>query len=317
MEDLERLGLMAEDVPVYQALMAEPCDPAGLAARIGTSVSLLEESLQRLAAVGLVTPQGDGAGTLVAVSADVAVMLLAKQEEGALLRRLGELEDVRRRAPQVRQQLTEGMGALSWDGHMVVRAVDEPIQVLAEQFALSARVRVRRMEPAPAVSGLGTQSDVQQRSLYEREVLDGPGMLDKIMLDVVRGNHSVRVLPHLPLRMIVIDDDAGLVDLGEGAFVLQPSPVLTALINLFDLLWERAIDPMSQAEEQARSEWRISDEDAALLRLLAAGLKDQAIARHLGIGLRTVVRRVGNLSRALDAETRFQTGLQAARRGLL
>jgi DNA-binding NarL/FixJ family response regulator len=50
--------------------------------------------------------------------------------------------------------------------------------------------------------------------------------------------------------------------------------------------------------------------------LLAAGLKDEAIARQLGVSLRTIHRRTGDLLDRLGARTRFQAGMQAARQGL-
>ncbi len=52
-----------------------------------------------------------------------------------------------------------------------------------------------------------------------------------------------------------------------------------------------------------------------ILALLVAGAKDEVIARQLGIGVRTLRRRMQHLMTALDAETRFQAGIQASRRG--
>ena len=51
--------------------------------------------------------------------------------------------------------------------------------------------------------------------------------------------------------------------------------------------------------------------------LLASGLKDEAIARQLGIGERTVRRRVAELADRLGARTRMQLGIQAVRQGWL
>ena len=57
--------------------------------------------------------------------------------------------------------------------------------------------------------------------------------------------------------------------------------------------------------------------DEQLLALLAAGLKDEAIARQLGVSLRTVHRRTSQLLDGVGARTRFQAGLRAAQLGLL
>jgi len=58
-------------------------------------------------------------------------------------------------------------------------------------------------------------------------------------------------------------------------------------------------------------------EEAQLLELLRQGLKDRAIARALGIGERTVQRRLSRLMSTLGAKTRFQAAINAVRRGWL
>jgi len=52
-----------------------------------------------------------------------------------------------------------------------------------------------------------------------------------------------------------------------------------------------------------------------LLALLASGVTDEAIARALGLGLRTVQRRISALMSDLNASTRFQAGMAARERG--
>jgi hypothetical protein len=83
-------------------------------------------------------------------------------------------------------------------------------------------------------------------------------------------------------------------------------------VRLFDLLWRQA-SPLTW--------WRPGTEpgdgvDHELLDLLGTGMKDEAIARELGIGVRTLGRRLAALLEALGARTRFQAGLQASRRSL-
>ncbi|CAL9528401.1 hypothetical protein SUDANB37_04007 [Streptomyces sp. enrichment culture] len=58
-------------------------------------------------------------------------------------------------------------------------------------------------------------------------------------------------------------------------------------------------------------------EQRELLRLLAAGLKDEAIARRLGVHVHTARRRISRLLESLDARTRFQAGARATARGWL
>ena len=54
----------------------------------------------------------------------------------------------------------------------------------------------------------------------------------------------------------------------------------------------------------------------ALLRMLTTGLTDEAAARRMGMSLRTYRRRVAELMRLLEAESRFQAGVRAGELGL-
>jgi DNA-binding NarL/FixJ family response regulator len=61
----------------------------------------------------------------------------------------------------------------------------------------------------------------------------------------------------------------------------------------------------------------VSERDRTIITLMAAGATDEAIARRLDLSRRTVVRRIAALLDRLGATTRFQAGVQAAKRGLL
>jgi DNA-binding NarL/FixJ family response regulator len=56
-------------------------------------------------------------------------------------------------------------------------------------------------------------------------------------------------------------------------------------------------------------------DELRLLSLLATGLPDSTIAARLGISHRTHQRRLRSVLDRLGAQTRFQAGIQAARRG--
>jgi DNA-binding NarL/FixJ family response regulator len=60
-----------------------------------------------------------------------------------------------------------------------------------------------------------------------------------------------------------------------------------------------------------------SDVGQQLLEMLASGAKDEQIARALGMSLRTVRRRIASLMAELGADSRFQAGIEAVRRGWL
>lgn len=101
-------------------------------------------------------------------------------------------------------------------------------------------------------------------------------------------------------------------DMVTSALVIRPSALLDAVVALFELLWQQATPLLPDA---ARSESTCSDQK--LLTLLAAGVKDETIARQLMISPRTVTRRVAELLDERGARTRFQAGALAQQRGWL
>ena len=74
--------------------------------------------------------------------------------------------------------------------------------------------------------------------------------------------------------------------------------VVSALVKLFELLWAPAT-PLPVGDPQQPSPIG-EDLDLRLLGLLGTGLKDEVIARELGISVRTLGRRLSALLAALE-----------------
>jgi DNA-binding NarL/FixJ family response regulator len=91
-----------------------------------------------------------------------------------------------------------------------------------------------------------------------------------------------------------------------SALVVHRCSLVDVLVQMFLLLWDQALPVVQESA---------SDVDARLLTLLTAGLKDEAIARQLGLSGRTVRRRIAALMELVGARTRFQAGVYSARRG--
>jgi DNA-binding NarL/FixJ family response regulator len=129
---------------------------------------------------------------------------------------------------------------------------------------------------------------------------------------------EARVLPDLPFKLRIYDRKVAILPLTtderstESVAIIYQSSLLTGLIALFDAFWERAF-PIAGNDGDRPPE--LTDRDVAVLRLMSAGLKDEAIARQLGVSTRTMRRRILHLMDLLHASTRFQAGAQAARRG--
>lgn len=85
----------------------------------------------------------------------------------------------------------------------------------------------------------------------------------------------------------------------------------TCMAMAFNMVWETAFE--RQAPRIARDNVAGGGKD--LLGVLSAGLTDDRAAERLHVSKRTFARRVADMMHLLNANTRFQAGVQAARRG--
>jgi hypothetical protein len=122
----------------------------------------------------------------------------------------------------------------------------------------------------------------------------------------------------VPTKLLVVDRSAALMPLhpassdGSPVALVVENPTLADLLSqLFTRIWATAV-PLDGPPGTSSQGWA---EDLPALLLL--GLTDDVIARHIGVNVRTVRRQVASLMAHLGASSRFQAGVQAARRGLV
>ena len=129
---------------------------------------------------------------------------------------------------------------------------------------------------------------------------------------------EVRATPTLPMRLLIFDQEIAIMPMDPenptaGAVIHRSPAVVAVALSLFDSYWARAtelFDPDDRADDTP-----LTPHEAEVLRLLAGGAKDEQVARLLGISLRTARRITANLSERLDAASRFELGVAAAKRG--
>ncbi|MBA2280364.1 MAG: response regulator transcription factor, partial [Acidimicrobiia bacterium] len=160
---------------------------------------------------------------------------------------------------------------------------------------------------------------VEFRVIYDRALLDDEFHVDRIASCIECGERA-RAMSEVPLKLMIFDEREAWVPLAAGAgevaaVVIRPSVLLDSMIAMFEILWLRAVDLAPGFDAASTPE--VDDEVAQMVRLLATGMKDEAIARHLGVNVRTVRRRLRATFDVLGVDTRFQAGVSAARLGLL
>jgi DNA-binding CsgD family transcriptional regulator/lambda repressor-like predicted transcriptional regulator len=159
---------------------------------------------------------------------------------------------------------------------------------------------------------------VSVRTLYAQQTLRQSSLREYIHRKVEAGM-LIRAAPITPIRMLVYDRELAIVDAPRdeeiGAIVIRDRLLAEPLVDFFEYCWITA----SELDDVLRSTdgSRLTEQQTAVLRLLASGTKDEAIARNLGVSVRTVTRIVAELTGELGATSRFQAGVLAARLGWL
>ncbi|WP_328354717.1 helix-turn-helix transcriptional regulator [Streptomyces sp. NBC_00457] len=313
------VGVSAFDERVYQAILHQPdAGAAGWALLTGASPARVRESCNQLLAVGLLQPP-DSMGGLRAIDPRVAVRGLIRRREtvSELLAATAEEMATAYEAGLLREEPSRLIEVASGEGAIAAR--------LEEMYARAEHEVCLFDTPpylAPPTRQLDLQTDLLSRGIASRGIYAATGLEDPKVLSrtwrMVELGEQARVLPSVPVKLLVVDGRRAMLPLtpsaagGYCAVVVWHSAVTEALQKLFEMAWQQATPlgrPVGDGE--------LAEGERTLIRLLAAGLKDEAVARHLGVSLRTLRRRVSELQERLGATSRFQLGVQASQRGWL
>ncbi|MFC3495800.1 helix-turn-helix transcriptional regulator [Glycomyces rhizosphaerae] len=163
-----------------------------------------------------------------------------------------------------------------------------------------------------------TERGLSVRTLYAQQTLRQPSLREYIRRKTAAGM-LIKAAPITPIRMLVYDRELAIVDAPRdeeiGAIVIRDRLLAEPLVDFFEYCWITASDLDEVLGSTDGS--GLTEQQTAVLRLLASGAKDEAIARSLGVSVRTVTRIVAELTSELGATSRFQAGVLAARLGWL
>lgn len=325
------LGLDPTAERVYQELVTAGSDtPTGLVERTRLPAAAIRAALGLLAELGLVTKQNVDRDRYTAAPPAVALGALLAEQRHALYRAelgLASLAEsyrdaasdhsardlvevligaqpVRHRFEQIQMGATSELYVMSEASHEVVA----PGESMAEEQAITRGVRYR--------------------VVIEQAMLDFPGAVEGLAAHM-KHQQACRVVEKVPTRLVIADRSAALVPLSDGTnpdggepaamFVRAPG-LIRLLIGLYESVWDRAV-PVRLVEsgvvELDEPETEPTGLDLRILSLLMVGATDAAIAKQLGLGLRTVQRRVAHMMDLAKVSTRLQLGWHACHRGWL
>ncbi|SDO64766.1 helix-turn-helix domain-containing protein [Actinacidiphila guanduensis] len=299
----EAVGLSADADRAYPLLVASRgVAEEELAGQLRIPVDQAHAACEELAALGLVRLGAEGRWYPLPPHAGMLPLLARAQDR---LRRGRELLD---RLGVEYQRVHEGHRA-----EEIVQAV-EGADAIRERLGLIHRQATEEVLVFAAGDEELEQtgvSTVRQRVVVERARFEEEGWHG------AAAGAGVRVVERLPARMCIADRTVAVLPPAAGEdpkdpvmLVVGPSALLDALVQLFETVWAGGVPLARAAAGRGSIQERI-------LAMLVLGTTDVAMARSLGVAVRTVQRRIVAMERAAGVDNRIQLVWHAARHGWL
>ncbi|MBD0675102.1 LuxR C-terminal-related transcriptional regulator [Kitasatospora sp. NPDC091335] len=318
-----------EDLAVraYERLLAtKGVTSSELAADLDITAERAEQALSALRCLKLVRYCPDQ-GYYAARSPDIAQLELLMPLEQAIRDKRRELTDFQdklgsfvdtysnlQRTRLRRDPVLSGLDPEQTGLRMADALRDRPSEILV-------------MEPLAPVQGqdshaLGLSalpSGIPIRVLYPhtaRSSLAARGSLRALAEASARVRTSTQAFEHLVIvggEVAFLTDPRGDEDLRGVTVVYEPA-IVARMVRSYEHAWASGTDIDSNVVRygETRDEVR-----CAILELLASGLKDEVVARRIGMSSRTFRRHLATIMDELNAESRFQAGAAAVQAGLL
>jgi len=314
------LGFTPAHEALYRLLLRGPeTSLRDLSDTANLPIEEVDGLLAGLTSAGLVTRRAE---TVVARPPHQALARLIGEETSRLQDRSDQLEAARKLLPAF---TAEHLASSTPKGIEVPMEVVEGADVIRLVRSLTAASTgdLLWLRPDPWNITLGPAltewvkevlaSGRRSRAIYPARVFEAA---PEIIRERAQAGEHVRILAEVPCRLAVmgasaiVDENIG--EPNDRRLVVRQRSMVRALTVLFETLWEKAMAvPGLDAHGLADG---VGDR-RLLLGQLATGAKDEQIARAFGVSLRTVRRRVAELTDELGAQSRFQAGVEAVRRG--
>lgn len=156
---------------------------------------------------------------------------------------------------------------------------------------------------------------VKYRVVYDPTVFEREDLM-RGMLDSVRQGEEARMSTNLTTRLLIRDQEEFLIHREKPAknshlAVHFTSPFLAEFFNsIFENVWDSALPVVNRKIVEGSL---LTSEEVQILRLVAAGQKDESVARVLGVSVRTLQRKIQSLQKNFGASSRFQLGAMSAK----
>lgn len=317
--ELVLLGLDERDARAYLVLLAEGTSTDEVvAAKIDEPVPAVRASFAALNEAGLVSLV-EGGSTATPVRPGPGLDMLVRRKEA-------ELRQARISAVDSYESFLRLAGGEPV-GHLIEVIGGAAVAERIRQLERGVREEIRGFDSPPYYADADANQDeldnlsrgVRYRVVYATAALERADYLADNVVPGVRSGEEARTLPHVPVKLMLFDDDCAVVSqsLPDGptdrsALLIRPCSLLSALTGLFEMCWRAAL-PFDVRDGPTGQ--HLQPHERRLLGLLAAGMGDDQAARALGVSRRTLFRYLEGMMARTGAANRFQLALHAARNG--
>lgn len=331
--NLAELGFTAEQELLYRSLLGNPQSTSGqLAIEHGLDQATVRRICAELIGLGVLKFDRTNGSSFVVVQPTVAIGQLIERREDELLR-------LYRRASQCRYLIDEldllyrQPAAIAEDGGVERLEDVHAIRDRLEELSFFTRTNVYSIQPGGPQSResleasrpldqRGIRRGLEMRVIHEASVLDDD--LNRAYLrELVMGGTKVKVTKEPLHRMVIMDCKVAVVPIDpdnsrRGALIVRHPGLLSGFVDLFNRSWQAASELPWQTEVDDQAQpLEISAQNRRILELLASGCTDETSAREVGMSVRHLRRTISHLMQQLGAHSRFEAGVEAARRGWL
>ncbi|MFJ3667713.1 helix-turn-helix transcriptional regulator [Streptomyces sp. NPDC090106] len=156
------------------------------------------------------------------------------------------------------------------------------------------------------------------RTLYQHTARYSPEKLAYVE-QLSKGKVEYRTIDELVERLIICDETVAFIPTRDDqnvALELRHPGLVRYLIKVFEFMWGRSV-PLSAGAPYETAPDGITDIQHSIAKLLVEGHVDEAIARRLGMNVRTCRAHIAKLAAALGSGSRAQLGFLIAQSGIL
>ena len=303
--DAGLLGLPEGVETAYRMLLrGRSWTAASLADKLGWPVDRTREALLRLAADGLTTDSAERPGAVRAIEPCLALPALAAKRDPAAVARF---------VAATRRPIG-GPGP-----HVALAGLDDAVAYL-ERLATSVASEIVFLVPtwtagahefARPVAETALRRGASVRHVWASSVMEHPEAAEYAGWLTARWAPP-RLVDQVPVRATLVDGATAILADAHRTGLVRATTTLNTLTRMADRLW-RSGKPAPARGKPTTPDVR----NQLVLRLLADGLTDDAIARRVGVSVRTIRNDVADAMTRLQARSRFQAGVRAVQLGLI